>query len=230
MAELPKTNPHIAILALTSLYRPISSSTLVCRNASINLQTLEEKKSHWLAQSSPRISTQLLVPLFFFFLFSLLGVWCHTPKNPSRCPLLPFYISLQIDYPGTNLSEMEEDDEASAWLAILFWIRILSLPIGCFSLKVVESLVSSARQVKEVRIETHGPRTYIKLQWPPHLSQLLDLYRIRYKRKMVADPLCSLNKDRVESTEHLLLLCPWTQEIWAQPSLNIQKTYLLCRL
>lgn len=43
-----------------------------------------------------------------------------------------------------------------------------------------------------------------------------------HKRKVVPSPQCSLCKNQMESTEHLLLLYPWTREIWAHPSLNIQ--------
>lgn len=35
-----------------------------------------------------------------------------------------------------------------------------------------------------------------------------------YRRKIIPDPLCSICQMEVETTEHILLLCPWTSQIW----------------
>lgn len=45
-----------------------------------------------------------------------------------------------------------------------------------------------------------------------------------YKRRIIPDPTCSICKREVETTEHLFLLCPWTQEVWSNPAVQIHIT------
>ncbi|KAL3719109.1 hypothetical protein ACJRO7_004112 [Eucalyptus globulus] len=42
-----------------------------------------------------------------------------------------------------------------------------------------------------------------------------------FQRKIIPNPICSLCNQGVETVEHLLLLCPWTKELWKHPKLQI---------
>jgi len=43
-----------------------------------------------------------------------------------------------------------------------------------------------------------------------------------YRRKIVPDPVCSICNMEAETTEHILLLCPWTAPIWNAAPLHIK--------
>lgn len=43
-----------------------------------------------------------------------------------------------------------------------------------------------------------------------------------YHRRIIPDPICKLCQDQLpETTEHIFLLCPWTQDIWSHPRVKI---------
>lgn len=104
---------------------------------------------------------------------------------------------------------------------------------GCYTVKngynLIREEIERNQKSEQASSSYQTPRALWQAIWNVQILPKIKIFpwsirtnAIPSKENLLPDPVCSLCRQGVETVEHIFLLCPWTQLVWADPRLKIQ--------